>query len=74
MGFQKFFQFLIPTFNQNAWIAKLEMASCFTFDFLFARHCIVYTTQDIQMELTFAMRIAVRVRGKITERGAAMLH
>ena len=34
MGFQKFFLFLIPTVNQKAWIAKLEMASCFKFIFL----------------------------------------
>ena len=39
MGFQKFFQFLIPTINQNARITKLEMASCFTFIFLLV-HCV----------------------------------
>ena len=38
MGFQKFFLFLIPTINQNACIAKLEMASCFIFIFLQV-HC-----------------------------------
>ena len=31
MGFQKLFLFLIPTVNQKAWIAKLEMASYFKF-------------------------------------------
>ena len=33
MGFQKFFFFLMPSIKTNAWIAKLEMASCFIFIF-----------------------------------------
>ena len=38
MGFQKFFLFLIPTIIEKAWMAKLEMASCFIFIFLLV-HC-----------------------------------